>query len=35
VLLASAGFHVTKIVPVGRRGAPMTGTFSLMEATPV
>jgi hypothetical protein len=35
VLLASAGFHLTKIVPVGRRGAPMTGTFSLMEATPV
>jgi orsellinic acid C2-O-methyltransferase len=28
VLLASAGFHVTKIVPVG-------GPFSLMEATPV
>lgn len=28
VLLASAGFHLTKIVPVA-------GTFSLMEATPV
>ena len=28
VLLASAGFHLTKIIPVA-------GTFSLMEATPV
>jgi hypothetical protein len=27
-LLASAGFHLTKIVPVGR------GEFSIMEATP-